>query len=151
MRRLAVIGASLVAAVAATLAAAEDEPYVPALGEIMTSAQFRHIKLWFAGKQENWELARYELRQINRNLEDAVVLYRGIPVDYVASTVDPLKAMGAAIEAKDAGAFAKGFRALTDSCNMCHQAIGRGFIVVQVPTTQPFSNQSFAPPKTPRN
>ena len=46
--------------------------------------------------------------------------------------------------------FVKGFNALTAACNACHQGIGRGFVVIQVPTVSPFSDQSFAPPKRPQ-
>src|SRR5207237_9639002 len=35
---------------------------VPLLGDIMNAVQTRHMKLWFAGKAFNWELATYELR-----------------------------------------------------------------------------------------
>lgn len=149
MRQLMAIGALLIAIAWATLAAAQGEPYVPGLGDIMTAAQFRHIKLWFAAENKNWDLARYELQQINRNLEEAVVLYRGIPVDYVAATTDPIVAIGDAIRAQDIAQFTKGFNALTAACNACHKAIGRDFIVIQAPTAQPFSNQSFGPPKAP--
>ena len=40
------------------------EQYVPRLGDIMNAVQSRHMKLWFAGKALNWELAAYELGQI---------------------------------------------------------------------------------------
>jgi hypothetical protein len=59
----------------------------------MTTIQMRHIKLWFAGKLKNWDLADYELNQIRQSLEDAATLYSGIPVEYVGATVDPIKAM----------------------------------------------------------
>lgn len=35
--------------------------------------------------------------------------------------------------------------AIDDGCNGCHQSVGRGFIVMRVPTEQPFSNQMFLP------
>jgi hypothetical protein len=59
--------------------------------------------------------------------------------------------MGAAIEARDGAGFVKGFNALTAACNACHEAIGRGFLVIQAPTASPFSDQSFAPPKRPQS
>jgi hypothetical protein len=150
MRRLVSICALLVAIVwATTLSAAMAPVYVPALADIMTSAQFRHIRLWFAGKNKNWELARYELRQVTQSLDDAVSFYHGIPVEFVSATTDPLIAIGDAIKAKNSAQFAKGFKELTAACNSCHKAIGRAFIDIQVPTTQPFSNQSFVPPKAP--
>jgi hypothetical protein len=148
MRRLVSIGALLIAIMGATVAA-QAQAYVPALADIMTWAQFRHMKLWFAGKEKNWELARYELQQVTQSLDDAASFYHGIPVDYVGATTAPIIAIGDAIKAKDVAQFTKGFNDLTATCNACHKAIGRGFIVIQVPAAQPFSNQSFAPPKSP--
>ena len=149
MRRLVSIGALFIVIVSAPLAVAKAPDYVPALADIMTGAQFRHMKLWFAGKQKNWKLARYELQQVTQSLDDAVSLYHGIPVEFVSATTDPLIAIGDAIKAENVTQFKKGFNELTTACNACHKAIGRDFIVIQVPTTQPFGNQSFTPSKAP--
>src|SRR5664280_2951147 len=54
-----------------------NEQYVPRLGDIMNGVQTRHIKLWFAGKAQNWDLATYELRQLKAGLLEAAVLYEG--------------------------------------------------------------------------
>ena len=150
MRRLVSIAALFLSIGVAPLGLAQSDPYVPALADIMSAAQWRHIKLWFAGKQQNWDLASYELLQFGAGLEQAATLYHGIPVDYVGATVPPIQAMGAAIEAKDSAGFVTGFTALAAACNACHQGIGRGFVVIQVPTVSPFSDQSFAPPKRPQ-
>ena len=40
------------------------DEYIPRLVSIMETAQTRHVKLWLAGKAQNWELAAYELRQL---------------------------------------------------------------------------------------
>lgn len=149
MRRLVSIGALLTVIASATLASAKAPDYVPALADIMSWAQFRHMKLWFAGKEKNWELARYELRQVTQSLDDAASFYHGIPVDYVGATTAPIIAIGDAIKAKDVAKFTSAFNDLTSTCNACHKAVDRGFIVIQAPTAQPFSNQSFAPPKAP--
>jgi hypothetical protein len=63
----------------------------------------------------------------------------------VDATVEPIQTIAAAIEAKDGTRFAKGYSALTDTCNACHVGTGRSFIVIQTPTSTPFSDQSFAP------
>jgi hypothetical protein len=42
------------------------------LSDLMIALQFQHIKLWFAGKLSNWELANYEVRQIQANLQKAM-------------------------------------------------------------------------------
>jgi hypothetical protein len=133
--------------VLAPLALAQGETYVPALGDIMSAIQSRHIKLWFAGRLKNWELASFELERIRQGLESAATLYSGIPADYVGATVDPIKDLSAAITAKDGAKFVKAYGALNAACNACHKGINRGFIVIQVPSTSPFSDESFAPPR----
>lgn len=139
------VGALLIAIALAPFTVARGEAYVPNLGDIMGATQLRHMKLWFAGKLRNWDLAAYELGQIKASLQDAAQLYQGIPVTDVTLVAEPIQLIGDAIEAKDSTRFAKGVNDLTAACNACHQAIGRGFIVIQVPTASPFSNQSFSP------
>jgi len=39
----------------------QETGYVPGLGELMAGQQVRHAKLWFAGENENWRLAAYEV------------------------------------------------------------------------------------------
>jgi hypothetical protein len=126
-----------------------NEQYVPRLGDIMNAAQTRHIKLWFAGKSQNWDLAAYELRQLKAGLFEAAVLYEGIPVSNVTTMTKPIQSISDAIDARDFKRFTKAVGELTDGCNSCHQTMQRGFITMQMPTTSPFSDQSFAPPKKP--
>lgn len=123
--------------------------YIPHLGDIMGATQLRHFKLSFAGKLRNWELASYELDQIKESLQDAVTLYPGIPVTDMTIMAEPVRLLGEAIQKKDPRKFSAAFSELTAACNGCHQAIGRGFIVIQVPTSSPFSNQIFEPAAKP--
>ena len=58
----------------------------------------------------------------------------------------PVQSVADAIEAKDIKRFTKAVGVLTDACNACHKSIGRGFIVMRMPTEQLFGDQSFAPP-----
>ena len=50
-----------------------DSSYSPGLGEFMVSIQMHHGKLWFAGKNGNWELANFELGEIRETLDDIFV------------------------------------------------------------------------------
>ncbi len=125
------------------------EQYVPRLGDIMNAIQFRHMKLWFAGKGLNWELAAYELRQLESALMEAATLYPGIPATNVTRMAGPAQLVADAIEAKDSRLFAKAVGEFTNGCNACHQSIGRGFIVMRVPTESPFNNQVFPPQAKP--
>jgi len=123
--------------------------YVPRLGDIMGMTQIRHLKLSFAGKLRNWGLAAYELDQIKESFQDASTLYPGIPVTDMTIVAEPVRRLKDAIQAKDSRKFSAAFTQLTAACNGCHQAIGRGFIVIQTPTSAPFSNQTFEPSATP--
>ena len=44
--------------------------YSPGLGEFMSGIQVHHAKLWFAGTNENWKLADFEIHEIMEAVED---------------------------------------------------------------------------------
>jgi len=127
------------------VAAQTSQKSAPRLADIMSAVQFRHAKLWTAGQQKNWELAGYELELVRESLTEAVAFYTDIPVDNITMIDPPIKSIEGAIAARNSAAFSKAFGELTTGCNSCHQSIGRGFIVMKVPTASPFSNQSFSP------
>src|SRR5580700_8297167 len=47
-----------------------DSSYTPGLGEFMLSIQEHHAKLWFAGKNGNWDLADFEMGEIQETITD---------------------------------------------------------------------------------
>ena len=63
----------------------------------------------------------------------------------VTTMSQPVQSVADAIEAKDGKKFVKVYADLTSGCNACHQSIERGYIVMRVPDTSPFSDQQFAP------
>lgn len=117
--------------------------YVPGLGDIMGTIQWRHLKLSYAGHLENWELAGYELGQIQESLSNAARLYQNIPIDRITAVEQPLMALSEAVKSKNGLLFTQAFTNLTEACNSCHAAAHVAFIAIQVPTASPFSNQSF--------
>ncbi|MGB6433519.1 MAG: hypothetical protein WBF59_05740 [Bradyrhizobium sp.] len=136
---------------ALALAQSSQEPIsrgenLPRLGEIMLAKQWRHIKLWYAGKAHNWNLAAYELAQIKASLTQAAILYSGIPVSDVLILDAPIQSIDKAIQSKDNASFVKAFNDLTNGCNACHRKMGREFIEIKLPAELPFSNQLFTPP-----
>lgn len=127
-----------------------DTGYVPGLGELMAGQQVRHAKLWFAGENENWRLAAYEVDELKEGFGDVVKLHpvledSHIPVSKLVPTIieGPLGEVGAAVEARSKPRFEAAFDKLTAACNQCHQAANFGFNVVKRPTSPPFSNQEF--------
>ncbi|MGO4871618.1 MAG: hypothetical protein ACLPGW_13575 [Roseiarcus sp.] len=147
---LALLLAPLVAAPAHSQTAAEAKPYVPDLGDLMSATQLRHFKLWFAGRSQNWELARYEIEEIRKSFEVAANYYPKLGDIDTASMFKTdgyatLDALDAAVEARSNAKFGAEFDKLTQACNACHRATHFGFIQIQVPTASPFSDQSFIP------
>jgi hypothetical protein len=129
-----------------------QEIYVPGLGEMMSLQQMRHVKLWFAGQADNWELADYEIDELGEGFDDIVKYHpthKDSPVaprDAIPRMVTgPLGDLRKAVDAKNSAAFVQAYDSLTAACNNCHQATNFGFNAVQRPAANPFSNQVFAP------
>jgi hypothetical protein len=121
-----------------------NEGYKPGFGEFMSGIQIHHAKLWFAGTNENWELADFEMHEIGETI-DAIEKYepereesRSIPMIKPA-----LDSVSAAIKNKDLTLFKNSFVLLTNTCNNCHKAVNFSFNEVKIPDNPPFSNQVF--------
>jgi len=134
---------------------AEEQAVAPGardLADIMSATQLRHLKLSFAGAVQNWDLAKYEVGQMQRSFASAAQYYPvfgEVPVAKLIGDISEpaLAEVDKAITAHDRDAFLKSFEKLTGACNACHQAAKVGFIKIQVPTASPFSNQVFSPVK----
>jgi hypothetical protein len=63
-----------------------------------------------------------------------------------ATMKEPMEAVAEAIKSADAAKFTDAYE-LTATCNACHQATERPFVVMQAPKASPFPNQDFGPIK----
>ncbi len=152
MKRVVTAIVALSAAVMFAAAQPARESYEPGLGEFMTATQLRHAKLWFAGKQNNWDLAAYEIDEIKEGLEDAARLhptFDGVPVaEMIKTIIDPrIEELEKAVRAKSSAKFMVAFDELTSGCNSCHAGANKPFIRIQRPTETLLTNQNFAPEK----
>jgi hypothetical protein len=152
MKRIVTTAIILAATVRFAAAQPAKQPYEPGLGEFMTATQLRHAKLWFAGKNDNWALAAYEIDEIKEGLEDAARLHStfdGVPVAEMIKTIiaPRLERLEKAVEGKNNTQFIAAFDELTNGCNSCHAGVGKPFIHIQRPTEPPLTNQNFAPAK----
>jgi hypothetical protein len=129
----------------AVRSAATIEPYVPKIGEIMALQQMRHIKLWFAGSAGNWPLADYELDELKEGFDGVNEQLGGGTVENAVGA--QMAALAKAVDVKDRTAFAAAFDDLSAGCNTCHEALDHAFIVIQRPTSLPYSDQLFATQK----
>ena len=125
-----------------------SETYKPGLGEFMLGFQLHHAKLWFAGQNQNWPLANFEVNEMKESLEDIQKFCSDRPeVKAIGMIVPAIDSVNSAIQQKNISSFNNSFSLLTNTCNNCHKATAHGFNVVTIPTGLPVVNQDFKPTK----
>jgi len=126
------------------------------LGDLMNeSMQVHHMKLWFAGHANNWQLATFEARKIEETIEElkeAIVSiqskstkWQRFPVGEMLNIFDKsLDGVKKAVKEKNSANFEAAYGKLTAACNACHIRAGESQIKIIVPTGKgPFANQDF--------
>jgi hypothetical protein len=123
-----------------------SETYKPGFGEFMSGIQMHHAKLWFAGQNQNWPLADFEVHEMLESLEDIQKFCSDRPEVKAIGMINPaIDSVNKAISQKDLVSFKSSFTLLTNTCNNCHKATEHGFNVVTIPTSLPVPNQDFKP------
>jgi Skp family chaperone for outer membrane proteins len=121
-----------------------SESYKPGFGEMMSSIQAHHNKLWFAGKNTNWQLAAFEVKELHEIIDDIKKFQKDRSETKKMDMINPsLQKVKEAINQKHTTDFNKFFQQLTNDCNQCHQQTNFGYNKVKIPETSPFSNQEF--------
>jgi len=122
------------------------DKYHPGLGEYMIGIQLHHSKLWFAGINNNWKLADYEIGEIKESFQSIKDVETDRPeVKTVDMILPVLDSVANAITMKDGQLFRKNYDLLTATCNKCHTANKFEFNVIITPTALPVANQDFMP------
>lgn len=130
-----------------SLQRAINDSYKPGLGEFMSSIQVHHEKLYFAGENENWKLADFEIHEIMEAVNNIRHYAADRPeVKEIPMLIPALDSLNSAIVSHDKKLFQSKFVILTNTCNSCHKAVDYQFNMVKVPETPPFSNQVFKAP-----
>jgi hypothetical protein len=118
--------------------------YKPGMGEIMSSIQLHHAKLWFAGENKNWVLAGYNESLIRSALKRIQTFHGNTFEAKAAPMIDPaMDSVRNAITRKDIPAFERSYNLLTITCNSCHAVTNHAFNRIIVPTGLPVSDQDF--------
>lgn len=120
------------------------DTYKPGLGDFMGTIQTHHAKLWFAGQNENWDLADFEVHELEEAIEDIQKFHADRKESELIDMLKaPLDSVDMAIEEKDPEAFKRNYISFTNTCNKCHTAVDFEFNVVKIPDSLPFGNQDF--------
>src|SRR6202011_2132792 len=144
---------ALVLAAAISDATAQQRPYNPSLGDLMTATvQPRHTKLGLATREGNWPYAAYELHELKEAFDRAAKVWpkwRTFSISEMMASVtkEPMAALERAIMAGDPNRVTTAYEQLTAACNTCHRSADRGMIVIQSPTSASFPDQDFRPVK----
>jgi hypothetical protein len=125
----------------------------PGLSTYMLEAAQRLGVMWFAAKQNNWDLAAFEARETEGVLQHGAVRsnqsrQQGIAA-FDTALLEPLIK---AAQAGDQTKFEAAYRTVILGCNGCHAAQTYGainkpfsFIKIQVPTNSPEDVYAYAP------
>jgi len=125
-----------------------DSVYTPGFGEFMSAIQVHHDKLWFAGSNQNWKLAAFEVHEIKESLQDLQKYQSDKPESNSLPMIYPaLDSVYMTIRSENLNAFRSNFAALTNTCNSCHKTVNYEFNNVKIPDNPPFDNQVFKPVK----
>jgi hypothetical protein len=132
--------------VQAELALAKE--LAPGLGEYMSTIQLHAGKLWFAAKASNWELAAYEVHELEETMEAVTKLNaekNGVKISNVMDAVlkTQIAQLEKAIKEKNQSDFQKFYDETLSACNGCHIESGHRFIQIVRPTAPPVTNQRW--------
>lgn len=127
-----------------SLKGALADTYKPGFGEFMSTIQAHHAKLWYAGSNQNWELADFEIHELMEAIEDIQHYQTGRKESKMIGMISPaMDSVSSAIARQNEELFNGSFKMLTNACNNCHQETEFGFNVVKIPDTPSFPNQDF--------
>ena len=128
---------------------AKEAAYHPELSAHMLGIQAHHEKLYYAGAAQNWELAHYNIHEIEEWVEEIGELFpthNEVDIKTLSETMlkSGIEALETSIANKDLAAFKTGFKLLSSNCNACHIAAGYPEIRVMTPAGPGFTNQDFS-------
>lgn len=100
----------------------------------MVETGYRYQELYWAGQDQNWEYADYQIEKIKIAIENGLERRpkRAKSAEHFLTYVLP--EMKKSIESKDTLIFNKGFQTLTINCNRCHAMEKVPFFAVKMPT-----------------
>jgi len=118
--------------------------YTPGFGELMGGIQVHHAKLWFAGTNDNWKLAQFEIHELNELLEDLHKYQSERKETKLLSMLEPaIEKLDSSISRKRESDFVQNYKYLTRLCNDCHKETQYEYIKIKIPGKPPVGNQEY--------
>ncbi len=100
----------------------------------MVETGYRYQTLYWAGQNENWEYAEYQINKIKKAINNGLERRpkRAASAEFFLS--ESIPAMQSAIKSNNKALFNTQFEQLTKSCNQCHQMENIPSFKVIIPT-----------------
>lgn len=126
----------------------EDADEEVELAVYMNRLQLYTNKLWFASKNQNWELAAFYLEETEETMEEVAehdIMEDGIRINEQMQTwgIPAIEPLEKAIESKELKNFELEYTNLITNCNGCHVATKHSFIKIKIPDVPVFTNQVY--------
>jgi hypothetical protein len=101
----------------------------------MVEVGYRYNELYWAGEDQNWELALYHLDKIEHAINLGLVRRpkRKDSAEIIFPVLESLKSIA---KSKDQPKFQEEFKVLQQTCRNCHQAEGVPFFKAGIPKTR---------------
>lgn len=109
----------------------------PGLARLMPQIADRMWKAYHAGRARNWELASWQLREMNKLFRLGNVTRPKYEVDVTAYLGEEIAPLLAACAAADPVGFERAFAEAVEMANEYHRRWKKGFIVWKVPAAPP--------------
>lgn len=100
----------------------------------MAEVGYRYQEIYWAGKEENWELAAYHLEKTETAIKNGLTRRPKRKNSAISFLEISIPAMKETISKKDTVLFKKNFEIFRQSCNSCHISEKVPFFTVQIPT-----------------
>lgn len=118
------------------------------LAVYMNRLQLYTNKLWFASKNQNWELAAFYLEETEETMQEVTelnIVEDGIRINEQMKTwgIPAIEPLEKAIESKELKSFELEYTNLISNCNGCHTATKHSFIKIKTPDAPAFTNQVY--------
>jgi hypothetical protein len=102
----------------------------------MIETDYRFQELYWAGQDQNWEYAEYQLEEMVGALENGLERRPKRAASAEQFMTNILPEMQKSIEKRDPIIFERSFEVLTINCNSCHAMENVAFINVQIPSVR---------------
>ena len=112
------------------------EKHFRGLDLAMMETGYRYQELFWAGQDQNWDYATYQLQKIKLAMELALQRRPARAKSAEIFITETLPAMSQAVETRDTGIFNKQFNLLTSQCNKCHETEKVAFFNVRPPVSR---------------